>query len=69
MSILSHAWEIKADGVNGSVITLDKDLPEPVLSELVAFQTKVGFYSRSLVNSGLDNPGYEHAEISSEMKQ
>lgn len=68
MSILSHAWEIKANGINGCSIMLDRDLPEAVFNELIVNKTKVGFYSRSLVNPGLENPGYEHAEISSQMK-
>lgn len=67
-SILSHSWEVKVTEISGGSIKLDKDLPESIWSELQVNKTKVGFQSRCLVNPGLENPGYEIAEISSEMQ-
>lgn len=53
--------------VVGSTIKIDKDLPDAVINEMMINKTKVGFYTRSLVNPGLENPGYEHAEIEKNM--
>jgi len=67
-SILSHAWDVKVSEVSGCSIKLDKDLPEAIWSELQVNKTKLGFYTRCLVNPGLENPGYENALINTEMQ-